>query len=93
MIFEVVVRDRKNVYIYSFSLKAKSLNRALFLIDRFKENFYEAASDVGIVNFASNFLEDNPKIDILAHKSKVQKADVILGNKEFLLKNNKLRAV
>ena len=93
MIFEVVVMDSKSNYIYSFLLKEKSISKALFFVDSQKDSLYVAASDEGIVNLRSNFIEDNPTFQVQRVNRIIQKADVIIGSKKFLIKNNKLRAI
>ena len=90
MIFNVTVKDKKSRFIYCFSLKAESPNKALFFVEKYQDQIYEKASDEGIVNLSSDFLDDNPKIEIQKVLNKRQKYDISIGKAKFFIKKGKL---
>lgn len=97
--FNVVVKDRKGKYMYDFAIKAKSESEVKEKFEKMEDSIYEKASDIGIVNLASDFIDsyDEKTIKVDANPSavrpKFKKVDVLINQSKFKIKGERLISV
>ena len=97
--FNVEVRDRKGAYVYDFKIKSTSPEEAVEKSKEIEDSLYEKASDIGIVNLASNFMDEYNEKTVKVRgesekvKSSLKDVDILINGSKFKIKSESLVSV